>query len=314
MIEYIINFKTYSKSFKNKTRYDNPPENIVVFRDVNEPVIDRDTFMQVQKIVAKTKRRAPKPENGDKSIFCNLLFCGDCHSKLRYHTNTRNKAIHFFVCANNVVDYRGTCEGRHYVRADAIEQVVMSELRMIADFLRTDEDTFAEILARKRNSDMAEERKNAEKELEKACVRIETVSAMYEKLYEDNAVGKVSDEWFMQLSHKYECERMELKSRIAELRRSLQEMGSEQQERENFISAIRRFMEMDHLTAPLLHELIDHIDVFETEGKGKNRTQRIVIYYKFVGYLFLPENALRQNYKADTREGVCVEYVTSLPA
>ena len=82
----------------------------------------------------------------------------------------------------------------------------------------------------------------------------------------------------MQLSHKYEVERMELKSKITALRKKLSESGKQQQQRESFILAVRRFMQMDYLTAPLLRELIDHIDVFETEGTGKNRTQRIVIY------------------------------------
>ena len=71
-----------------------------------------------------------------------------------------------------------------------------------------------------------------------------------------------------------------------------------------------RLMRMDRLTAPLLRELIDHIDVFETEGKGKSRTQRIVIYYRFVGYVEIPEVSRRPNIVADTRKGVAVEYLT----
>ena len=84
----------------------------------------------------------------------------------------------------------------------------------------------------------------------------------------------------------------------------------QQQQRESFILAVRRFMQMDYLTAPLLRELIDHIDVFETEGTGKNRTQRIVIYYRFVGYVEIPATPRHPHYKADTRQGVAVEYLT----
>lgn len=119
----------------------------------------------------------------------------------------------------------------------------------------------------------------------------------------------------MQLSYKYETERLELKAKIKALRQKISECGQREQERENFTSAIRRFMRMDRLTAPLLRELIDHIDVFETEGTGKNRTQRIVIYYRFVGYVEIPEVSQRQHIKADTRKGVAVEYLTEpLPA
>ncbi len=80
-------------------------------------------------------------------------------------------------------------------------------------------------------------------------------------------------------------------------------------EYEKFISAIRRFMQMNNLTSPLLRELIDHIDIFETEGTGKSRTQRIVIYYRFIGYIELP-NTAKQTHIADTRKGVAVEYIT----
>ena len=305
----IINFKTCSKSFKNKTRFPNDPENWAIFKDVHEPIIARSDFEKVQTLIAKTKRRAPKPQNGEKSIFCDLLFCGDCHGKLRHHTNTINKDIHYFVCANNKVDYRGECPGRHYVRADATEQVVMLELRRMAEFLAADEEAFAELLAQKTDKELLKEKKNDEAELQKAIARNDTVSHLYEKLYEDNAVGKVSDEWFMQLSHKYETERLELKTKIETLRQKLSECGQREQERENFTSAIRRFMRMDRLTAPLLRELIDHIDVFETEGTGKSRTQRIVIYYRFIGYIELP-NIAKQTHIADTRKGVAVEYLT----
>ena len=102
---------------------------------------------------------------------------------------------------------------------------------------------------------------------------------------------------------------MELKSKIAALRKKLSESGKQQQQRENFILSVRRFMQMDYLTAPLLRELIDRIDVYEVTGTGKNRKQMIKIHYKFVGYLELPSLGSRYNYREETRKGVAVEYV-----
>lgn len=304
----VINFKTYSKSFKNKSRIPNAPENWAVFKNVHEPIIDRETFESVQKLISKTKRRAPKKENAEKNMFCDLLYCADCGSKLWSHVNTVNKNIQYFSCSNYKTDTRGTCETRHYIRADAIEQVVMLELRRMAQFLQDDEEAFAELLAQKTNKDILKEQKYLEEELCKSIARNEKISGLYEKLYEDNASGKVTDEWFMQLSHKYEVERMELKAKIAELRKRISNIGTMQQNKENFINAIRRFMEMKKLTAPLLRELIDKITVYETEGVGKNRSQRVMIHYKFIGYIEIPECG--KNYKADTRKGVAVEYVT----
>lgn len=305
----IINFKTYSKSFKNKRRIENSKENWAVFKDVNEPIIDRETFETVQKFISKTKRRAPKKENGERSIFNGLIYCGDCHSKMRYHTNTINKDIHYFTCSDNKVDYRGNCPGRHYVRADALEEVVKLELRRLVEMLEIDKSYFAQLILRKNDEEREKDKKFLESELQKAIARSNTVSQLYEKLYEDNVIGKVSDEWFVELSHKYEKERMDLKAKIADTRYKIEELKNNNSEYGKFISAIRRFMQMDNLTSPLLRELIDHIDIFETEGTGKSRTQRIVIYYRFIGYIELP-NATKQTHIADTRKGVAVEYIT----
>ena len=130
------------------------------------------------------------------------------------------------------------------------------------------------------------------------------------KLYEDNAVGKVSDEWFSELSHKYEVERLELKTKIHTLKTEISDSHRQKTECEKFIQTVRQFMQMQKLTAPLLRELIDHIDVFETEGTGKNRIQRIVIYYRFIGYIAIPECYSRENYTADIRQDVSIEYLT----
>ena len=304
----VINFKTYSKNFKNKTRIDNPVENWKIFKDVHEPIIDRDTWETVQKHTARTKRRAPKKENARKHIFSGLIRCADCGSNMSYHTNTVNKDIHYFSCSNYVKDTRGTCPERHYIRADALEQIVIYELKRLAIMLQMDEPLLVEILEKKTHKDFYDEKKFLEGELQKAIVRQQTVASLYEKLYEDNATGKVTDEWFTHMSHKYEVERAELKIKIFNLREKVANMQTVQHSKDMFIGAIRKFLDMDTITAPLIHELIDHIDVYEAEGKGKNKTQRVVIHYNFVGYLEIPEND-EPCFTADTRQGVAIGYI-----
>lgn len=137
---------------------------------------------------------------------------------------------------------------------------------------------------------------------------------LFEKFYEDNVNGKVTDEWFMQLSHKYEVERMNLKQKIQDLQIRLHDMDHHNKGRERFIAIIRKLMELQTLTPAILRGLIDRIEIYETEGSGKNRTQRVVIFYRFIGYLELPEGEINPNYKADLRRGVAVEYVPKLPA
>ncbi len=128
-------------------------------------------------------------------------------------------------------------------------------------------------------------------------------------LSEDNVNGKVTDEWFLQLSHKYEEERLQLKQKIIDLKEKIHQLENYRVGRERFIGIIRKLLEMRTLTPGILRELIERIEVHETEGVGKNRTQRVVIYYRFVGYLELPEGRINPNYKADLRRGVAVEYI-----
>lgn len=181
----------------------------------------------------------------------------------------------------------------------------------MATLLDEHEDEFAEALEKKANADSNREKNLIEAELQKAIVRNERVAGLYEKLYEVNAVGKVTDEWFMQLSHKYEVERMELKAKIAEYKERLRRLAENNRNKENFISAVRKFMEMKELTPALLHELIERIEVYETEGTGKNRTQRIMIYYRFVGYIEISGGDRKRIHTAETRKGVAVQYLTA---
>lgn len=287
----VINFKSYSISFKKKKRIPKPKEEWMVFKDVHEPIIDRETFEQVQKRNVSTRRRQPKPQNAIKSIFSDMLYCADCGSKLWFHTNTKNPNIHFFSCSNYVNDYRGTCQTRHYVRADAIEEVVTYELQRLADYLKYDQEGFAKLLAEKTNKDTLDEQKNAKTQIDQSLARINKIDVLYERLYEDNVSGKVTDSFYMALSHKYENEKEELKKKIFNYKIRLDELDKKVFHKEMFLSAIEKFMEMKTITAPLIRELIDHIEVHETQGEGKYKTQRIVIFYRFVGYIEIPESA-----------------------
>ena len=145
----------------------------------------------------------------------------------------------------------------------------------MATLLDEHEDEFAEALEKKANADSNREKNLIEAELQKAIVRNERVAGLYEKLYEDNAAGN--------------------------------------RNKENFISAVRKFMEMKELTPALLHELIERIEVYETEGTGKNRTQRIMIYYRFVGYIEISGGDRKRIHTAETRKGVAVQYLTAYP-
>lgn len=306
----IINFKSYSKSFRNKTRVENPKENWAIFKDVHEPIIDRETWERVQELTKNSKRRKPKNENVKKSIFTNLLYCGDCGHKLWFNINKQNPSIRFYSCSN-YKGLRGTCESTHYVREDSLEQVVKMELFKLATYLDHDEDAFAELLEHKSNKDSMAERKAAESALAAATARSQELLRLYEMVYEDNVNGKVTDDWFMRLSHKYEVEQEELKKQMFDLKNKIERLDTAQNSSGSFIRAIRKFMTMQTLTPIVLQELIDKIEVFPIEGTGKNRTQRLVIHYRFVGCIDLPSIVPKHTYKLDSRQGVAIEYLPS---
>lgn len=304
----VINFKTYSKNFKNKKRLQNPEENWKIFKNVHEPIIDRDTFETVQKMKAKGKRRAPNPEHAEKNMFCGLLYCADCGSPLWFNVNHPNTDIKYFMCSN-YKGRRGTCEGTHYVRADSLEQIVMLELRSLASFLIEDEEAFADILEAKTNKSILNQQKFLESSIDKATARTKEIAVMYEKLFEKHINGIVNEESFMQLSQKYETERDELKVKIRQYQEELSEIENLRTSKEQFTTAIRKFMQMETLTPALLNELIEKIEVHSIEGKGKNKTQKIIIHYRFIGVI---ENPIKEeNIVLEARQGVAVEYLTA---
>lgn len=304
----VINFKTYSKSFKNKKRLQNPEENWKIFKDVHESIIDRDTFEIVQKMKSKAKRRAPNPEHAEKNIFCGLVYCAVCGSPLWFNVNHPNTNIKYFMCSN-YKGRRGTCEGTHYDRADLLEQIVMLELRNLASFLKDDEQAFVDILEAKTNRRIFNQQKFLESGIDKATGRTKEVALMYEKLFEKHISGIVGEESFMQLSQKYEAERDELKVKIKQYKDELSEIETLRASKEQFTMAVRKFMQMENLTPAILNELIEKIEVHSIEGRGKDKTQKIIIHYRFVGIIENPNK--KENVILEPRQGVAVEYLTA---
>lgn len=301
----LINFKTYSKSFKNKTRLENPQENRAVFKNHHEAIIDQETWDIVQKIREGVKQR--KPKKVEKNMFSGLLYCADCGSKLHFNVNHPNTKIGFFNCANYRGN-RGTCNETHYIRADSIEQVVRIELSRLMQCLEHDEQYFVELLTKKANEDMYREEKDLSDKLKALKRRNNEVSEFFEKVYEDNAKGKLSDERFMQLMHKYDTEQVQIKQDIEQIQKQLNEITHIEVSKNKFLSAIRKFMQVQTLTPIMLHELIERIDVSHVQGKGKDRTQKIVIHYRFAGVINLPDDMFENKLRLGTRQGVEIEY------
>ena len=273
----ILNFKTYSKSYKNKKRLENDRENWAIFKDVHEPIIERAVFEQVQQKRGKMRKRQAK--DGERSMFSGLLVCADCGSNLHFHFNQGNPEIKYFNCSNYKGN-RGTCGSTHYVRVDFLEQET--------------------------------ERRLKEKELKSLLARDDELDGLFERIYEDNVSGKLSDDRFAKMSRRYEEEQKELSEKIKKLRSEIEKQSSRATSTDMFVSIVRKYTRARKLTPRMLNELVEKIEVYNAEKIDGEWVQRLRIHYNCVGEMNIPnEPALPiPAVTVNTRKGVFVSYTT----
>ena len=303
----ILNFKTYSKSYKNKKRIDNDRENWVVFKDVHEPIIDRAVWEQVQQ--KRGTRRRRRTNDGEKNMFSGLLVCADCGNNLHYHFNQGNPEIKYFNCSNYKGN-RGTCTSTHYVRVDFLEQVVLGEIKRLTKFASHYEDDFVKAVMGSSQQSVALDRKLKEKELAALQARDEELDGLFERIYEDNVSGKLSDDRFAKMSRRYEEEQKEVSEKIKTLRSEIDKLSSKAVTADMFISTVRKYTRTKALTPRMLNELIDRIEVYQAEKIDGEWVQHLTIHYNCVGAIFIPEvfPLPVPEVSVNTRKGVVVNY------
>ncbi|WP_242699627.1 recombinase family protein [Faecalibacterium sp. Marseille-P9590] len=303
----VLNFKTYSKSYKNKKRIHNDPENWVVFQNVHEPIIERAVFEQVQQKRGKMRKR--RTSNGEHNMFSGLLVCADCGCNLHFHFNQGNPEIKYFNCSNYKGN-RGTCQSTHYIRVDFLEEVVLGEIRRLTKFASLYEDDFLKaVIGHSQQADEAD-RKLKEKELKALLARDEELDGLFERIYEDNVSGKISDERFSRMSRRYEDEQKELTEKIKQLRSEIEKQSSRTMTTDMFISLVRKYTRAKKLTPRMLNELVEKIEVFNAEKVNGVWEQRLRIHYNCVGTIEIP-SALplpTPDVSVNTRKGVVVNY------
>ena len=303
----ILNFKTYSKSYKNKKRIDNDRENWVVFQNVHEAIIERAVYEQVQQKRGKIRKR--RTNNGEHNMFSGLLVCADCGSNLHFHFNQGNPEIKYFNCSNYKGN-RGTCTSTHYVRVDFLEEVVLGEIRRLTKFASLYEDEFVKAVIGHSQQAEQTDRKLKEKELQTLLARDEEVDGLFERIYEDNVSGKLSDDRFAKMSRRYEDEQKELAEKIKKLRSEIEKQSSRFMTTDMFIGLVRKYTRARKLTPRMLNELIEKIEVFNAEKIDGVWEQRLRIHYNCVGTIEIPTVLPLPipEVSVNTRKGVVVNY------
>ena len=303
----ILNFKTYSKSYKNKKRLENDRENWVVFKDVHEPIIERSVFEQVQQKRGKIRKR--RTNEGEHNMFSGLLVCADCGSNLHFHFNQGKPEIKYFNCSNYKGN-RGSCTSTHYVRVDFLEQVVLGEIRRLTKFASLYEDEFLKAVIGHSQQAAETDRKLKEKELKALLARDEELDGLFERIYEDNVSGKLSDDRFAKMSRRYEDEQKELAEKIKKLRSEIEKQSSQAMTTDMFISLVRKYTRARKLTPRMLNELVEKIEVYNAEKIDGVWEQRLRIHYNCVGEITIPKMLPLPipDVTVNTRKGVFVNY------
>lgn len=304
----ILNFKTYSKSYKNKKRLENDRENWVIFKDVHEPIIERSVFEQVQQKRGKIRKR--RTNEGEHNMFSGLLVCADCGCNLHFHFNQGNPEIKYFNCSNYKGN-RGSCTSTHYVRVDFLEQVVLGEIRRLTKFASLYEDEFLKAVIGHSQQAAETDRKLKEKELKALLARDEELDGLFERIYEDNVSGKLSDDRFAKMSRRYEDEQKELAEKIKKLRSEIEKQSSQAMTTDMFISLVRKYTRARKLTPRMLNELVEKIEVYNAEKIDGVWEQRLRIHYNCVGEITIPKMLPLPipDVTVNTRKGVFVNYI-----
>lgn len=285
-IDYLghtVNFKTSKPSFKSKKKVWNDPSEWVIFENTQEPIIEESVFLIVQNI--RQGRRRPT-KMGDMGMFSGLLFCSDCGGKMYLCRATHFRPEQeYYICSTYRKD-RALCT-THSIRRVILEEIVLQNLREAIQYVTQYEDDFVQRAAdhslRERDKELAQKKDV----LAKSEKRIAELDVIFKRLYEDNITGKLSDDRFIKLSHDYEQEQQQLQDVVERLRQDVKQQEKQKMNVSSFISAVKKYTDMQTLDAAVLREFVEKIyisDVYTPdENEPRVKVRDIQIVYNFIG-------------------------------
>ncbi len=297
-----VNFKSTSVSYKvHKTVY-KPEEEWQIIPNMQEPIIDENTWLRVQEL-RKNKRRPTA--TGRKSLFSGLIFCPDCGAKLHFCAAKSLKPNQEFYRCANYKDGRGSCK-IHYIRNVVLEQIVQTAVSDLADFVRNYEAVFLYMLSRKTEAEKKTELQAMRQRLTAAQNRISEIDRVISRLYEDNILGKISDERFSKMSAGYESEQKAQEAEVAEIEQKLKDADKAGVDLRMLLKGLREFTEVKELTPELVNTLIQRIEVHNSDRSSGKIRVKVDIYFTAAGMIDLPTEKelekLMQEYRKDHLE------------
>ena len=275
---HTVNFKTYRNSYKDKKMHFNSEENQMIFKNTHEAIIDEGTFELAKKL--RANRRVINKYNMP-DLFAGLLICADCGARL-YQRRYKDKSQNHYYCSS--YKKRKPCT-MHHTKTSRLTNTVFNE---ICKLIKISDKAFFKKLLDKFEKNRIKNIDNLEKELKKKEIRIDKLQEILKGLYDEKLNKIISDEQFNRLYDIYNKEFQELNKRTIEIDTEKKELKNKRLDTDKFEKALNKykeFNEVSELTVEILNELIDKIICYEPEGKGKNRTQRLDIYWNGIGLI-----------------------------
>ena len=284
---HTVNFKT-RKHFKDKKSHYVSQDQWLIFENTHEAIIDQETFDNVQRIRGQVRRY---PDGwGEAHPLTGLMYCADCGGKMYVHRVNNGKRIPQYTCANySKVPVGMLCKTQHRINADHVMELVADMIRAVIEYANIDREAFAkEIqaeLEKRQTVDYSSQKKRA-LECEKRIGELEILIA---KIYEDNALGKLSNRRYETLSKQYEQEQEQLIKENEEYKKARMKYEKEKNSVKRFLSIVERYEKFEELSTVMLNEFIEKIVVHERDQKGRvDSTQKVDIYFNLIGQFIPP--------------------------
>ena len=279
-----VNFKSTTVSYKVHKKIHNATEDYQVIPNMQEPIISEEQWLRVQEL--RKHRRRPTA-TGRTSLFSGLVYCADCGAKMHFaaaKSLTRNQE--HFRCSN-YKSGRGSCTV-HFIRDVVLEKIVFEAISSLADFVKCHESVFLYMLAKKTNAMRQKEHKRLELAVEQGTKRIAEIDRLIEKVFEQNAIGVLSDERFSKMLQSYEKEQKALTQEVAESRQTLEEAKQKATDLRLLLRTLREMTEINELTPTLVNSLIERIEVHNNDKSSGHCYVKVDIYFTAVGMIDIP--------------------------
>lgn len=286
--------KTICENFKAKKRRKARPDELIIFENTHEPIIDAETWHLVQKLRRRTRR---KLANGSYSHrLSGLVYCADCGKRLSYSSPQSQHrpdgktydADSSFRCPTYKSMY-GECT-MHYIKSSTLDKLVDEAVRKIARYVLRNEQAFLEQVRVLTSADQKQTQSEDKKELVNIKKRIAELDNYIKRLYEGNASGKIPDRQFEKLMAQYDSEQQELEERVKEIEVSIHEIQQESENGQQFVRLVQKYRDLTEIDQTALNEFIDKVVVHEaTGGRTADRSQQIDIYFNFIGQFMVED-------------------------